>query len=90
MALEDNDDQQKPDKTSLEAAAAWFAYAAPTLWNLSQEGKDFQGKMAKQGQAMQGKEWRGFSKERWEERLKASGGEGLVAKANEAIRKVTG
>lgn len=37
---------------------------------------------------MQGKEWRGFGKERWElweERIKASGGEGLVAKAKEAI-----
>jgi hypothetical protein len=93
MALEDNDGQQKPDKTSLEAAAAWFAYAAPTLWNLSQKNKDFQGKIAKQGQAMQGKEWRGFSQERWEhweERLKASGGEGLVAKANEAIGKAKG
>jgi hypothetical protein len=93
MALEDNDGQQKTDKTELEAAAAWFAYAAPTLWNLSQEGKEFQGKIAKQGQAMQGKEWRGFSKERWEhweERLKTSGGEGLVAKANEAIGKAKG
>jgi hypothetical protein len=93
MALEDNDGQQKTDKTELEAAAAWFAYAAPTLWNLSQEGKEFQGKIAKQGQAMQGKEWRGFSKERWEhweERLKTSGGGGLVAKANEAIGKAKG
>ena len=72
MALEDNDGHQKPDKTSLEAAAAWFAYAAPTLWKLSSEGK----------------EWRGFTKERWdhwEERLKASSDEGLVAKANRAI-----
>jgi hypothetical protein len=37
---------------------------------------------------MQGKEWRGFMTERWdhwEERLKASGDEGLVAKANRAI-----
>lgn len=88
IALEDTEAQQKVDKTSLEAAAAWFAYAAPALWNLSQEGKEFQGKIAKQGQAMQGKEWRGFGKDRWElweERIKASGGEGLVAKAKEAI-----
>lgn len=88
MALEDADGQQKTDKTSLEAAAAWFAYAAPTLCNLSGEGKEFQGKIAKQGQAMQGKEWRGFTKGRWDhwaERLKACEDEGLVANANSAI-----
>jgi hypothetical protein len=73
MALEDNDGQQKPDKTSLEAAAAWFAYAAPTLWNLSQKNKDFQGKIAKQrfqsgkvgalGGEIEGFRWRGFGGE---------------------------
>jgi hypothetical protein len=88
MALEDDKGQQKTDKTSLEAAAAWFAHAAPTLWKLSSEGKEFQGKIAKQGQAMQGKEWGGFTKERWdhwEGRLKACGNEGLVAEANRAV-----
>lgn len=88
MALEDHEAQQKFDKTSLDAAAAWFAYAAPTLWSLSCEGKEFQGKIAKQGQAMQGREWRGFGKERWEhweERLRAAKSEGLVAKAVEGI-----
>lgn len=91
MALEDHDDQEKKtDKTSLEAAAAWFAYAAPTLWTLSCESKEFQGKIAKQGQAMQGKEWRGFNQERWEHwetRLKGCGDEGLVAKAKGAIEQ---
>lgn len=91
MALEDHDDQEKKaDKTSLEAAAAWFAYAAPTLWSLSREGKEFQGKIAKQGQAMQGKEWRGFNQERWEHweaRLKGYGDEALVKKANDAIEQ---
>ena len=48
MALEDIESSQKADevdKTSLEAAAAWFAYAAPTLWALSEQGKEFQGKI---------------------------------------------
>jgi hypothetical protein len=93
MALEDIEGSQKVDevdKTSLEAAAAWFAYAAPTLWALSEQGKEFQGKIAKQGQALQGKEWRGFSKERWqfwEEKLGAcDDGVELVARAKEAVK----
>jgi hypothetical protein len=95
MALEDIESSQKADeadKTSLEAAAAWFAYAAPTLWALSEQGKEFQGKIAKQGQAVKGKEWRGFGKERWEfweEKLEACGdGVELVAKAKEAAKSV--
>lgn len=90
MALEDNEDQTKIDQISVEAAAAWFAYAAPALWDLSREGKDFDGKIAKQGQAMQGKEWRGFGKERWqvwEEKLGACGKKDLVAKAREAMKE---
>ena len=94
MALEDIESSQKADevdKTSLEAAAAWFAYAAPTLWALSEQGKEFQGKIAKQGQALQGKEWRGFGKERWEfweEKLGACGDDMklVVAKAKEAVK----
>jgi len=90
MALEDIEENDQADKTSLEAAAAWFAYAAPTLWALSEQGKEFQGKIAKQGQAVKGKEWRGFGKERWgfwEERLKAyDDGSELVTKARESIK----
>jgi hypothetical protein len=93
MALEDIESSQKADevdKTSLEAAAAWFAYAAPTLWALSEQGKEFQGKIAKQGQAIKEKQWRGFNKERWqfwEEKLGACGDEvKLVAKAREAVQ----
>jgi hypothetical protein len=93
MALEDIESSQKADevdKTSLEAAAAWFAYAAPTLWALSEQGKEFQGKIAKQGQAIKEKQWRGFNKERWqfwEEKLGACGDEvKLVAKAREAVK----
>jgi hypothetical protein len=93
MALEDIESSQKADevdKTSLEAAAAWFAYAAPTLWALSEQGKEFQGKIAKQGQAVKEKQWRGFNKERWqfwEEKLGACGDEvKLVAKAREAVK----
>lgn len=87
MALEDSSDE-KVDQTTLQAAAAWFAYAAPALWALSCQGKEFEGKIAKQGMTMQGKEWRGFGRERWavwEERLGGSDGEGLVVKAREAM-----
>lgn len=90
MALEDHDAQQeKLDRTSLEAAAAWFAYAAPALWDFSCKGKEFEGKVAKQGGAMQGKEWRGFGQERWElweQRLNACGEDELVKKAREAVK----
>jgi hypothetical protein len=93
MALEDIESSQKADevdKTSLEAAAAWFAYAAPTLWALSEQDNEFQGKIAKQGQAVKEKQWRGFNKERWqfwEEKLGACGDEvKLVAKAREAVK----
>ncbi|KAM0718910.1 hypothetical protein Q7P37_005982 [Cladosporium fusiforme] len=91
MALEDSGDEseQKLDQTARQAAAAWFAYAAPALWDLSCQGKEFEGKIAKQGMAMQGKEWRGFGKDRWavwEERLGRCAEEGLVAKAKEAIK----
>lgn len=90
MALEDHDAQQeKLDKTSLQAAAAWFAYAAPALWDFSSRGKEFEGKVAKQGGAMQGKEWRGFGAERWEaweQGLDASGEDELVKKARDAVK----
>jgi hypothetical protein len=53
MALEDIESSQKADevdKTSLEAAAAWFAYAAPTLWALSGEGKEVRRVKARSGE----------------------------------------
>lgn len=92
MSLEE---ESSSDQTSLQAAAAWFAYAAPALWALSCQGREFEGKIAKQGQGMQGKEWRGFGRERWEvwrERLEGVDAgedeEGLVGKAREAVGRV--
>lgn len=89
MALEDSAPSPASDKTSQAAAAAWLAYAAPALLGMSRQGKEFEGKMAKQGQAIEGKEWRGFNEERWgvwEEKLEACEGDGLVGKAREAVR----
>lgn len=93
MSLEE--ETPNKDQTSLQAAAAWFAYAAPALWALSCQGREFEGKIAKQGQGMQGKEWRGFGRERWgvwRERLEGVDAgedkEGLVGKAREAVGSV--
>lgn len=94
MSLEEGETPNK-DQTSLQAAAAWFAYAAPALWALSCSEREFEGKIAKQGQGMQGREWRGFGRERWgvwKERLEGVDAgedkEGLVGKAREAVRGV--
>ncbi|KAK7543983.1 uncharacterized protein J3D65DRAFT_663272 [Phyllosticta citribraziliensis] len=55
------------DSTALHAAAVWLEYAAESLRSLSKEEKAFDGKMAKPGQSLKDKEWRGYCQERWQE-----------------------
>lgn len=50
---------------ALAAAAAWFAYAAPTIYQLCMESKTFEGKLARSGSMFREREWRGFSQSRW-------------------------
>lgn len=63
-ALEENR-QQTPDGTALSAAAVWFIYAAPAIWELCQQNKTFDGKVAKPGAMFRDEEWRGFTEARW-------------------------
>lgn len=50
----------------LGAASAWVIYANPVLGKLCEEGKQFQGKVARPGSQFKTKEWRGYHQERWE------------------------
>lgn len=62
MALEEVD---KPADVALSAAAVWFVYAAPSLWNLCRQKKTFDGKVAKPGARHSDQLWRGFARDRW-------------------------
>ncbi|KAK7524953.1 uncharacterized protein IWZ02DRAFT_375007 [Phyllosticta citriasiana] len=69
-ALEDPETSKiavETDPTALHAAAVWLEYAAESIRSLSREEKAFDGKMAKPGQSLKDKEWRGFCQERWQE-----------------------
>lgn len=62
MALEETN--KAPDAV-IAAAAAWFAFAGPSISKFCQEEKSFDGKVAKPGSAVADHSWRGFNKERW-------------------------
>ncbi|KAI5200168.1 hypothetical protein E4T39_05828 [Aureobasidium subglaciale] len=88
-----------PGKTtvdaSLGAAAVWILYAGATLKGLSDSEKSFSGKVAKPGFNCKDKEWRGFTKDRWQlwakelaqakDKVQDEGIKGLVKKAAEAM-----
>ncbi|CAK4030267.1 Hypothetical predicted protein [Lecanosticta acicola] len=92
MALEES--HKAPDAV-VAAAAAWFAFAGPSIWKFSQQGKSFDGKVAKPGSAFSEREWRGFSQERWiawqdkfgavEGQLSEASAKELVAEARKAM-----
>ena len=59
-----------PGKTTIDAsvgaAAVWILYAGPALKGLSESEKSFSGKVAKPGFNCKDKEWRGYTKDRWQ------------------------
>lgn len=61
MALEEPDSAD----VALEAAAVWLIYSSSSIHQLCQEGKTFDGKVAKPGSLFRDREWRGFSFDRW-------------------------
>lgn len=72
-ALENPEDSDIVKETSsglLKAASIWLIYASETLSKLSQEKKQFDGKMAKPGSSLSifkdAPGWRGFNEDRWE------------------------
>ncbi|KAL3417696.1 hypothetical protein PVAG01_10706 [Phlyctema vagabunda] len=74
----------------IKGAAAWLIYAAPTLKKLSQSGRVFEEKMAKEGQSLLGKDWVGFNEERWalwKDRLAAVKGKSGDAEVQDFVAK---
>lgn len=59
------EDADRPSDVAVRAAAVWMLIAAGPLWKLCQQEKTFRGKSARAGTKFRGKEWSGFSKERW-------------------------
>ncbi|EUC40480.1 hypothetical protein COCMIDRAFT_108724 [Bipolaris oryzae ATCC 44560] len=48
-----------------KAAAAWFIYAGKSMYAFCKEGKTYAGRAAEQGSDIVGKDWNGYSEERW-------------------------
>ncbi|KAF2090308.1 hypothetical protein K490DRAFT_54700 [Saccharata proteae CBS 121410] len=65
-ALEDPVEADEVPTAAVRAASVWFEYAAQRLWELSKEGKTFEGKVAREGKGFAGREWRGYGEERWQ------------------------
>lgn len=66
-ALEDRNPETKiPSSHSIVAACVWMVYASPAMWERSAAEHVYDGKSAREGKTLRGKEWRGCSKERWE------------------------
>jgi len=65
-ALEDPSPEKKvAPAASLKAAAVWMVYASRALRDRSVNEQAYDGKTAREGESLRGKEWRGCSKERW-------------------------
>lgn len=92
------EDHQQPSYVALAAASVWFIYAAPTVWDFCEQGKTFDGKVAKPGALFSDNDWRGFTKDRWrawEERLSDLQGqisddhtEKLIEQAKKAMNNI--
>lgn len=54
----------EPTDEAAEAAKVWFLYAGDVIERLSEEGKSFDGMIAKPGEKFREKAWRGFCVER--------------------------
>lgn len=54
------------EPAEVNASKAWFVYAKETLEKLSQEKREFEGKIARPGDKYKDKNWRGFNAERFE------------------------
>lgn len=50
----------------VRAAAQWMLYAAREIRKRAVDGWSYDGKMGKAGSAVEGKDWKGHSEERWE------------------------
>ncbi|KAL1631086.1 hypothetical protein SLS56_004612 [Neofusicoccum ribis] len=83
----------------LESVAVWFMYSGRSMLELSREEKVFEGAVAVPGKSITDKQWKGYSKERWElwvarfrkfHELAIAGEEnGMVKKAAVEIDKIS-
>ena len=64
-AVEGEDSATTP-AWKLDSARVWMTYAGNTMQQLSLDGKQFQGKLARAGEAFRARDWFGFSEERWQ------------------------
>ncbi|KUJ06436.1 uncharacterized protein LY89DRAFT_678708 [Mollisia scopiformis] len=66
-AFEDSDLMGKlPNASFLQAAAVWMIYASGVLKERAESNRCFDGKKAREGKALEGKGWSGFSVARWQ------------------------
>lgn len=59
-------EEQDSSDVAVAAAATWLVYAAPTMYSFCQQGKSFDGKVAKPGSAVSSQSWAGYSQDRWQ------------------------
>jgi len=97
--LEDRNPEAKmPPPHSIEAASVWMVYASGALWKRSVAEHVYDGKIAREGTTLTGKEWTGCCKERWAlwklrfaqiwERYEEGDIKGLVEKASQEMARV--
>ncbi|KAI9050315.1 hypothetical protein LZ554_005482 [Drepanopeziza brunnea f. sp. 'monogermtubi'] len=67
-ALEDVAPEEELKPAVVKAAAMWMIYASRELWTRAVDGQTYEGMSARAGDSdpLNGKDWNGHSKERWE------------------------
>lgn len=97
-ALEEDMSNLAPNTVNAQvgAAAAWMLYAGAAIKAFCDEEKGFEGKVARAGFKYKSKEWKGYSKERWQvwseelekavEMVSDDGVNGIVREAVESMR----
>ncbi|KAL2060115.1 hypothetical protein VTL71DRAFT_9937 [Oculimacula yallundae] len=94
-ALEDAASEEKITSAILKAAAMWMIYAAREIHQRVVDEQTYDGRMAIGGRDVDGKEWKGHSKERWqawyerfEKRKDGAGDEEMKRVIGEALEKM--
>lgn len=64
--MEDVPPEKKTFPPVLKGAAMWMIFAAREIHQRAVDGQSYDGKMGSAGDTVEGKDWKGHSKERWE------------------------
>jgi len=59
-------DNKSVPKYQIDVAKVWLEEAGPVLQKMSQEGRTYEGRVARPGSAYDDKDWKGFSQDRWD------------------------